>query len=230
MMEVSAPALPYVALNFHGLGTPHAGVDADERPFWLSFDAFEQILDRMDADPAPHRFLVTFDDGNHSDLEAAERLRRRGRDGRFYVLAGRIGQPGYLSADELKSLTTSGAVVGLHGRCHVDWRALDDRQLTDETVAAREEISAATGRPVDEVAIPFGAYDSRIFAWLEHQGFRHIVTSDRGTFDPSSRVWNRNTIMAEMDAAAIDAILAPARHPLGRMMMAMSQAYRRRFR
>ncbi len=36
MMEVSPAALPHVALNFHGLGTPHAGVDADERPFWAA--------------------------------------------------------------------------------------------------------------------------------------------------------------------------------------------------
>ena len=229
-MEVSAPALPHVALNFHGLGTPHAGIDASEHSFWLSFDAFERILDRMDADPAPGRFLITFDDGNHSDLEAAERLQRRGRKGRYYVLAGRIGEPGYLSSDELKSLAAGGAEVGLHGRGHLDWRSTNAPQLADEPVGAPEGIAAATGRPVDEVAIPFGAYDSRVFAWLQQQGFRHILTSDRGTFDPDAQVWNRNTIMAEMDAAAIDAILSPGHHPLERITMAASQVYRRRFR
>jgi len=229
-MEASAPALPHVALNFHGLGTPHAGVDTDEHPFWLSFDAFERILDRMDADPAPGRFLITFDDGNHSDLEAAERLRRRGRSGRYYVLAGRIGEPGYLSAGELKSLAAGGAVIGLHGRGHIDWRRADDRQLADETVAAREDIAAATGRPVDEVAIPFGAYDSRVFTWLEHHGFRHILTSDCGTFDPDAQVWNRNTVTADMDAAEIDTILSGGAGPLARLRMAASQAYRRRLR
>jgi peptidoglycan/xylan/chitin deacetylase (PgdA/CDA1 family) len=229
-MEVSAPALPHAALNFHGLGTPHSSVEADERPFWLSFDAFERILDQMDADPAPDRFMVTFDDGNHSDVEAADRLRRRGRTGRFYVLAGRIGTPGYLSTADLKGLAANNAVVGLHGRSHVDWRLVDDQPLADETIAARGEIAAATGHPVEEVAIPFGAYDSRVFAWLERQGFRHIVTSDRGTFDPAARVWNRNTVMADMDADAIDAILKPGRHPFAQIKMAASQAYRRRFR
>lgn len=230
MMEVSPSALPHVALNFHGLGEPHSAVDADEARFWLSFAAFEEILQRMAADPAPERFVITFDDGNHSDQWAAETLARYGRTGRFYVLAGRIGQPGYLSAAELRDLCDSGMTIGLHGRSHVDWRTLDDERLADETVTARREIAEATGRPVDEVAIPFGAYDSRVFAWLERHEFRRILTSDRGTFDPAARVWNRNTMLADMDGAAIDAILTPAPPALERIRMAASQAYRRRFR
>lgn len=220
----------HVALNFHGLGEPHIGVDADERPFWLSREAFAAILDRIARDPHPERFAITFDDGNASDLEAAEMLSRRGLRGRFYVLAGRLGQPNYLSHADLRMLTSMGMTVGLHGRNHLDWRTLDDAGLEDETISARDEVAEASGRPVDEVAIPYGAYDSRVFAWLEHHGFRHILTSDRGTFDPDARVWNRNTMMADMGDDMIEAILAGSVGPLERVKLAASRAYRRRLR
>ena len=227
-MPVKARA--HVALNFHGLGEPHAGIDADERPFWLARDAFAAILDRIAADPHPDRFAITFDDGNASDLEAAEMLASRELKGRFYVLAGRLGQPHYLSREDLRTLAAMGMTVGLHGRHHLDWRTLDDAALEDETVRARDEVALAAGRPVDEVAIPFGAYDSRVFTWLERHGFRRILTSDRGTFDPVARVWNRNTMMAGMNADEVETILTGNAGPLERMKQAASRAYRRRFR
>ena len=220
----------HVALNFHGLGEPHTGIDADERPFWLSRDAFAAILDRIAGDPRPERFAITFDDGNASDLEAAQLLANRGLRGRFYVLAGRLGQPHYLSHADLRTLTDLGMIVGLHGRHHVDWRTLDDAALADETVRARDEVATAAGQPVDEVAIPFGAYDSRVFTWLERHGFRRILTSDRGAFDPHAQVWNRNTMMADMDADTVESVLAGSAGPLERLKQAASQAYRRRFR
>lgn len=220
----------HVALNFHGLGDPHAGVDADERPFWLSRKAFTAIVDRIAGDPHPQRFAITFDDGNASDLEAAKMLADRGLTGRFYVLAGRLGEPHYLSHADLRTLTDMGMTVGLHGRHHVDWRTLDDDALEDETVRARDEVAEAAGHPVEEVAIPFGAYDSRVFGWLERHGFRHILTSDRGVFDPRALVWNRNTMMADMDADAVETILAGYAGPVERLKQAASRAYRRRFR
>ncbi|MXO75653.1 hypothetical protein GRI40_10535 [Altererythrobacter aerius] len=67
-----------MAVNFHGLGTPHTAVAEDERPFWLPLERFEQILGRIARSPDPARFVVTFDDGNASDIMAADALARRG--------------------------------------------------------------------------------------------------------------------------------------------------------
>jgi peptidoglycan/xylan/chitin deacetylase (PgdA/CDA1 family) len=223
-------ALPNVILNFHGLGDPHAGVEPGERPYWLPLEDFARVLDRIAADPDPSRIVLTFDDGNASDLEAAALLAGRGMAGRFYVLAGRIGHRHYLSAADLRSLVAMGMTVGLHGRAHNRWPTLDDANLVDETVRARSDIALAAGCPIDEVAIPFGAYDRRVFGWLERQDFRRILTSDRGPFDPAARVWNRNTVRADMTAAQIEAILAGRLGWTERVRLAVSQFLRRRVR
>lgn len=221
---------PPIALTFHGIGGPPAWVEDDEKPYWLPIERFGAILDRISSDPAPSRIAITFDDGNKSDRQAAEMLLERGLRGEFYVLVGRIGRPGYLDASDLRWLRARGMTVGLHGRDHVDWRKLSDDGLACETVAARAELAAILGEPVRDVAIPFGAYDRRVYRALRSQGFDRILTSDRGAFDPGGAVWQRNTITSGTDEASLEAILS-ARWPVSsRLRGRISQLVRRYLR
>ncbi len=96
-----------VILNFHGIGTPHAGVDAAERPYWISREFFTDILDLVAGRP---QVGWTFDDGNASDLEAAAMLEARGLNGEFFVLAGRFGPEHYLTRN--RSSIRSGMTLG----------------------------------------------------------------------------------------------------------------------
>ena len=54
----------------------------------------------------------TFDDGNASDMHAAEQLASAGLSGKFYVLSGRIGKERYLAANDLRELDSMGMEVG----------------------------------------------------------------------------------------------------------------------
>jgi peptidoglycan/xylan/chitin deacetylase (PgdA/CDA1 family) len=195
-------------LNFHGLGEPHARVPADEHRYWLDHAAFDALLDRIWLDPLPRRFAFTFDDGNKSDLLAAEKLARRDAVGRFFVLAGRLGEEHYLSAADLGELRDMGMIVGLHGRDHVDWSTCSDDQLASEIGEARQELEAALGSAVNEVAIPFGRYDRSVMGLLRRSGFARIHTSDGGTVEPGARIWNRNTLRSDMTEDQIGRVLS----------------------
>jgi len=199
--------LSLITLNFHGLGEPHERVPQDEHRYWLPVDWFEQLLDRIMRDHDPARFAFTFDDGNRSDLLAAQLLAERGLMGRFFLLVGRFDDPQYCSREDACQLVAQGMIVGLHGRHHLNWRRLDDATLTDETVTARAELAQALGAPVTEVAIPFGSYDRRVFAWLKSQGYDRIHTSDGGTCTSAASVWDRNTLHSEMGKDAVTDIL-----------------------
>jgi GT2 family glycosyltransferase len=217
----------HVALTFHGLGTPPGTIAPDERPLWVPLDRFEDIIGQVAASDAPQRTIFTFDDGNHSDLAAAETLARHGLSGRFFILVGRIGQPGYLAPADLRALRDMGMTVGLHGRDHVDWRRIDDARLADETVAARRELAGMLGQPVTEVAIPFGSYDRRVLGWLRRQGFARIMTSDRGTFRPADVIWNRTSIRGDMTPQEIDTVLAGRASAPVRLRRAAARAMKR---
>lgn len=94
-MGKGAVPVPLV-INFHGIGTP-VGVPEDEEPFWCPSGEWSGFADALaEADTLPGvELVVTFDDGNLSDIsEAMPELRKRGLRATFFVCAGRLGTPG----------------------------------------------------------------------------------------------------------------------------------------
>lgn len=196
-------------LNFHGIGTPHDGIDASERPYWVSEDFFARVVDLVGARDNPERVRWTFDDGNRSDLTIGARLLgERGLTADFFLLTGRFDDPRYLSPADARLLVSMGMRIGLHGRDHVDWRRLTPDRLMAETVAARADLAEAAGTAIDRVAIPFGAYNRRVIAHLKRCGFRRIYTSDGGPSRTGDRICSRTSVrddmMLEQIAALID--------------------------
>ena len=80
------PASSRIILNFHGIGTPHAGLDASEAPYWCRHDIFVAIIDIVAGAIVREgaSVSITFDDGNRSDLDiAAPVLRKAGLTSMF---------------------------------------------------------------------------------------------------------------------------------------------------
>lgn len=168
-----------IIFNFHGIGPPDASVPRDERPYWCRSEEWPQFADAIAGlRDRGVPVALTFDDGNLSDVtEALPALVERGLVATFHPCAGRIGLPGYLSADHLASLREAGMRIGSHGWTHVDLRGVDDSTLVQESDGSRRALAEASGGPVDEFAIPFGSYDRRVLAAL--RGYRRVYTSDR---------------------------------------------------
>ena len=108
-----------VIINFHGLGTMPPHVDAGEANVWCADPSlYADLLDETRDAAAANGLepLITFDDGNLSDLEIGLRpVAERGMRAIFFPCAGRIGQQGYLDEAALRELVSAGAEVGSHG-------------------------------------------------------------------------------------------------------------------
>ncbi len=182
-------------LTFHGLGDeipPDA--TAAERKVWVPVEWFDAIVRALPAAGV----TLAFDDGNRSDAEhALGVLRRRGREARFFVLAERVGSPGYLSADQLGELREAGMKIGSHGLRHRDWRRLDDGELRSELVDSRSALEDLLGVAVDEAACPFGSYDRRVLSGLRAAGYHRVYTSDGGSAPAGAWLSPRNTVHRE---------------------------------
>ena len=153
-----------INLTFHGIGDPQRRLEPGEEQIWLDPEHFEAILASA---VGQSDVRITFDDGNTSDLEyALPALRRCGLTATFFMVAGRLGVPGFLDESGVRELAAAGMDVGSHGMHHRPWRRLDDRALREELVDAKELLEGVIERPVTEAACPFGSYDCRVLRAL----------------------------------------------------------------
>lgn len=202
-------------LNFHGVGQPARALEPGEAAYWISVDQFHAIIEEVHK--TPRRVGITFDDGNASDLEiCAPILANAGLSATIFVLAGRLGQPGSLSAPHLLQLQEMGFAIGTHGHDHSDWRRLDGAGERRELIEARDIIAAACGRPVLEAAIPFGSYDRRVLSLLRRHGYKRIYSSDGGLAGDGWLV-PRTSVRADMSLARIREVLSGQERALRRL-------------
>jgi peptidoglycan/xylan/chitin deacetylase (PgdA/CDA1 family) len=193
--------------TFHGIGDPPIAIGDAERDVWLSEPDFDAALGAIRH--LPTRSTVSFDDGNASDLRVAlPALLEHCMKATFFVVADRLGEPGYLGAGDLRSLREAGMTIGLHGMRHQRWRGLSDAELDQEITGARQMLEDAAGAPLDAAACPFGAYDRRVLSRLRDAGFRAVFTSDGGWAQSTAWLQARNTLRAGDGAPAVGAIAA----------------------
>lgn len=184
-----------INICFHGIGRPQRDLEPGEGRYWISADLYARVLDEI-SDRTDVQ--ISFDDGNVSDIETGlEGLRQHRRTAAFFVLAGRLDQPGSLTSDNLRELVRSGMSVGSHGMDHVPWRSLSENRRRREFVEARHRISDAAGSQVDEAALPLGRYDRRTLTHLRQLGYRRVFSSDRQPNRPGAWLQHRFSIRAD---------------------------------
>jgi peptidoglycan/xylan/chitin deacetylase (PgdA/CDA1 family) len=197
-------------LCFHGIGTPGRELEPDEELYWVEEAQFEDLLEVIGRYPSVR---ITFDDGNASDAALAlPALQRRDLTATFFIISGRLDQPGSLASAEVRSLVQGGMTVGSHGMWHRPWQSVSDEELQEELVDAADAIADAAGQPVHEVACPFGSYDRRVLGAIRHRGFLRVYTVDGGPARSGAWLQSRYTVRADDSPADIE---RRARSPRG---------------
>lgn len=192
-------------LTVHGVGPPPRPLAPGEARTWVDVTRFERVLD---ACAGRRDVRLTFDDGNASDVGIAlPRLLERGLTAEFFVLAGRLGEPGMLDEDGVGALRAAGMRIGSHGWAHRDWRALTGGQARQELLAAPARLAALVGAPVRRVAVPFGSYDRRVLARLRAAGVERVYTSDGGSARDGGWLQPRTSLHRELDERWLRAVL-----------------------
>jgi peptidoglycan/xylan/chitin deacetylase (PgdA/CDA1 family) len=181
-----------VNLTFHGVGQRARTVGAGEEEVWLTLPRFLAVLDAV---AGRQDVAISFDDGNASDLEyALPALAARGLHATFFIVADRLGRPGFVSSDDVHRLRAAGMTIGCHGMRHRPWRGLDGAALREELVDARSVLEELVEEPVTHASCPFGAYDRRVLSALRRCGYERVYTSDGGSADLGAWLQPRNSI------------------------------------
>jgi peptidoglycan/xylan/chitin deacetylase (PgdA/CDA1 family) len=198
-----------INICFHGIGTPQRSLEKDEDRYWISKELCAQVLEEV---AGRDDVAISFDDGNASDIAfGLDGLLQYKRKASFFVLAGRLGRPGSLTASDLEELRRYGMTIGTHGMDHVPWRSLRPAQRERELVHARQMIAEAAGAPVCEAALPLGAYDRNVLVNLRRLGYQRVYSSDRRRMKVGAWLQPRFSIRADDTIESIrSTILAPA--------------------
>ena len=185
---------------FHGIGEPRRPIDQEEARYWITHDAYLRILDELATWPNTR---LTFDDGNISDLERGlPGLLERGLTATFFVLAGRLDEPGSLSRADVAALRAADMGIGSHGMDHVGWRGMTAEVRDRELVRARAVIEQVAG-PIAEAALPRGQYGRDTLGHLRALGDRTVHTADRRPARPGAWLQPRFSVTSEDTPATL---------------------------
>jgi peptidoglycan/xylan/chitin deacetylase (PgdA/CDA1 family) len=115
--------------------------------------------------PPAKTFVITIDDGwDDGYTYALPILQSHGFVATYFVIAGRIDSPGFLSSAQLKALVAAGDEIGDHTMDHVDLARQTAAKLKYEIDAAAARIAQVTGFWPESLAYPSGRVDNQAAA------------------------------------------------------------------
>jgi peptidoglycan/xylan/chitin deacetylase (PgdA/CDA1 family) len=129
--------------------------------------------------PAEPSVCLTFDDGCETDgMAAAPVLLEFGFHATFYLTAGFLGKPGYLSAEQVRALDAQGFEIGCHSMTHAYLSDLSEEELRREVVDAKTRIEQIVGHAIEHLSCPGGRYNQRALAMARCAGFKTVANSE----------------------------------------------------
>ncbi len=161
----------------HESGFRSAAADRYKLPL-ADFDAQLAGLARN-----PHPFRITVDDGGVSYYSLiADRLEAHGWRGHCFVTTAMIGQPGFLSAGQIRELDRRGHVVGSHSVSHPPrFNACTAGQMRREWCDSRAALEDLLGHEVKVASLPGGYYSRAVADAAGDAGLTVLFNSEPTT-------------------------------------------------
>jgi peptidoglycan/xylan/chitin deacetylase (PgdA/CDA1 family) len=171
-----------------GFGGPgSARYDVAQKAFLAHLD---RIAETLDGPPAvvddvlagragSRAWLLTFDDGGATALEAGEELASRGWRGHFFVTTDFIGGEGFVDAAAIRELSSMGHVIGSHSCSHpARMSALSSDDLLEEWEGSVSVLSDLLDEPIRAASVPGGYYSTAVARAAAKAGIEALFTSE----------------------------------------------------
>jgi peptidoglycan/xylan/chitin deacetylase (PgdA/CDA1 family) len=193
----ASPSAPAPILMYHYIRTVDQASDPLGYALSVTPELFEQHLAwlhdqgyttvRMDAlarcmrgaARCPARVVaLTFDDGYADAFTTAlPALRRYGFTATFYIISGFVGQPGYMSWEQLAALRDAGMEIGAHTIDHLDLTSLDSYEAARQIAQSKADLERGLGINVVSFCYPTGLYNAAIEDEVRAAGYLSATTT-----------------------------------------------------
>jgi peptidoglycan/xylan/chitin deacetylase (PgdA/CDA1 family) len=120
----------------------------------------------------PKPVIITFDDGYTDNYQTALPIMEKyGMKGTVFVIAGQVGQPGYMTWDQIKFMQAKGIEIGSHTYSHIALTDIGQPQLVDELGRSKQVLETNLAKPVNFLAYPYGQYNPSTIAAVKQAGY-----------------------------------------------------------
>jgi peptidoglycan/xylan/chitin deacetylase (PgdA/CDA1 family) len=175
-------------------------------------DHLSAIARRMNLAP-----LLTFDDGGSSARLIADKLDSRGWRGSFFITAGYIDRPGFLTRSGIRDLRRRGHTIGSHSWSHPRRMAhCLPARIDEEWTRSIASLADIVGEPIAAASVPGGDFSARVAVSAEAAGIRSLFVSHptRGIRSCGElRVFGRYAVQRSTSARRAAAVAAGASVP-----------------
>jgi peptidoglycan/xylan/chitin deacetylase (PgdA/CDA1 family) len=137
------------------------------------------VIGHLDVERIAAPLLLTFDDGGASAAAIADRLEHVGWRGHFFMTAGYVDRPGFLTARDLRDLHRRGHVIGSHSYSHpLRMARLPIGRLRDEWHKSVAVLADMLGEPIRTASVPGGHSSRAVAREAARAGIRFLFTSE----------------------------------------------------
>jgi peptidoglycan/xylan/chitin deacetylase (PgdA/CDA1 family) len=180
---------------------------------------YEYVSGKRESIPE-NAVVITIDDGWRSAYtEAYPELKKRGFPFTLFVYPNIINKTGIaLTWDQIREMQEDGADIQSHTFSHAYLSRrrhdeMDDEEyatwLRKELVDSKKKIEKETGKTVEFLAYPYGDFDSRVAATVEHAGYSAALTCVAGRVHKGSDPFRMKRVVIDktMDFATFRAFM-----------------------
>ncbi len=134
--------------------------------------------------------VLTFDDGYDDNcLAALPILLRQGMRASFFVVTGKIGQPGYMSWAQARQMREQGMEVGSHTVHHYTLNEINLKEMERELLASRLMLESNLPAAPAVFANPFGETAPAVVELLSRTGYQAACSSVVGLNRPGENLF-----------------------------------------
>lgn len=134
--------------------------------------------------------VITFDDGyEDAFINAYPILKKYEMTGVFYIIVNKVGQPGYLSWDQIIKMQSDGMLFGSHSISHPNLSLLPDEKIEKELSESKQILEEKLNVKINDFCYPSGKYSNQTIKMLEELGYTNSVTTKSGISDETSNIF-----------------------------------------
>ncbi|MEI7603503.1 MAG: polysaccharide deacetylase family protein [bacterium] len=159
--------------------------------------SFNELIQHVQKGaPLPTKpIIISFDDGyDNNYINAYPIMKKYNQKGSFAIITGYVGNPGYMSWDNIKELKNNGNEIISHTVSHADLSTLSEESLKNQLGQSKKDLDTILGQNTETLIYPCGKYNQLVEKIALESGYKLARTTKYGTEITKNNLFELSTV------------------------------------